>query len=241
MGSRRFSCRTAVALALALLPAAFAAAATPADIARDYVKANKQSLGLTGSDINEMSVDSVVPSAHNGVSHVYFTQSHRGIPVHAGVLNVNVAADGSVLSAGSRFVSNLSAAVAGQNAKKAAAEAAVAALKHVNLQAKSEVRATEHRGGPRETTILTNGGVSEQPIEASLLWLPTGGGKVRLAWGVEIEEISGNHSWLAFVDAETGESLGQEDRVVHDEARAIADAIAHATPAPSSLVPSFPP
>src|SRR5688500_9607597 len=232
MGSRRFSRRTAVALVLALLPASFAAAATPADIAREYVKANKQSLGLTGSDINEMSVDSVVPSDHNGVSHVYFTQRHRGIPVHAGVLNVNVAKDGSVLSAGSRFVANLSSAVAGQNPKKAAVDAARAALGHVNLKPTSEVRATDHRGGPRDTTILTDGGVARQPIEASLLWLAVGG-RVRLAWGVEIDEISGNHVWLAFVDAETGESLGQEDGVIHDEARAIADAIAHATPAPS--------
>ncbi len=235
MGSRRIS-SWAAALLLAASPSF--AASTPADVAREYVKANKQALGLTGSDINEMSVASEVPSAHNGVTHVYLQQSHRGIPVHAGILTVNVAADGTVISAGNRFVSGLAASAGGQNARKAAADAARAALGHVNLKPRSEVRAVEHRGGPRDTTILTAGGVAEQPIEASLLWLPVAG-KVRLAWGVEIEESSGNHSWLAFVDAETGESLGQEDRVIHDEARAIANAIAHATPASSSVVPSF--
>jgi extracellular elastinolytic metalloproteinase len=240
MGSRRFSIRAA-ALVVALAPAAAALAASPADVAREYVKTNKQSLGLTGSDINEMTLASQVPSAHNGVTHVYFQQAHRGIPVHTGVINVNVAANGSVISAGSRFVPNLAAAAAGQNPKKAAVEAAVAAVGHVNLKPTSPIRATEHRGGARDTTILTDGGIAAQPIEASLLWLPVTSGKARLAWGVEIEETSGDHSWLAFVDAETGESLGQEDRVVHDEARAIADAISHDTPAPAALVPSFAP
>ena len=99
MGSRRFFIRAAAALVLALAPVSVVLAASPADVARDYVKANKQSLGLTGSDVNEMSLASVVPSRHNGVTHVYFQQLHRGIPVHAGVLNVNVKADGTVLSA----------------------------------------------------------------------------------------------------------------------------------------------
>ena len=238
MGSRRYSSWVAAAV-LAVAPVTLALAA-PADVARDYVKAHKQSFGLTGNDVNEMIVSSEALNSQSGVTHVYLQQAHRGIPVHAGILTVNVGANGAVVSAGSRFVSGLASAVAGQNPRKAAADAAKAAVGHVKLKPTSDIRAIEQRGGPRETTILTDGGVARQPIEAALLWLPVAG-RVRLAWGVEIDENSGDHSWLAFVDAETGESLGQEDRVIHDDARAIADAIAHREAAPSNVVPSFAP
>lgn len=239
MAYRRCFSRAAAALALAFAPAFAVSASSPADVARDYVKANKQSFGLTGSDVNDMTVSSEVRSAHNGVTHVYLQQTHRGIPVHAAILTVNVAADGSVVSAGSRFVSGLAAAAAGQNPRKAAAEAATAALGHVKLRPTSEIRALDRRGGPRDITILTDGGVAVKPIEAALVWLPSAAG-VRLAWSVEIEETSGDHWWMAFVDAQSGESLGQEDLIVHDDARATADAIAHRVAAPLAA-PAFAP
>ena len=58
-------------------------------------------------------VSDTVVSTHNGVTHVYLQQQHKGIGVYNGLINVNVARDGSVISAGNRFVSNLAAATAG--------------------------------------------------------------------------------------------------------------------------------
>jgi hypothetical protein len=139
MRSHRLPAAAAV-LALALSPVALAAAPTPSDVARDYVRANRHLFGLTGSDVKDMTVSSEVRSDHNGVTHVYLQQTFREIPVHAGILNVNVAADGSVLGAESRFVANLASAVAGQNARKAAVEAAHAAASSVGLRPTSEIR-----------------------------------------------------------------------------------------------------
>ena len=113
--------------------AASGAAPSAADIALDHVKQNKQQLGLSGSDVNEIAISDTVPSAHYGVTHVYLQQQHRGIDVYNGLINVNVARDGSVLSAGNRFVANLAAAAAGQNAKKTALDAAEAAAGHLDL------------------------------------------------------------------------------------------------------------
>ena len=84
------------------------------DTARRYVERNKQALRLTGSDTNDMVVSSAVRDDHNGVTHVYFEQRYRGIPVYNGILNVSVLANGSVLTAGSRFVSNIASAAGGQ-------------------------------------------------------------------------------------------------------------------------------
>ena len=227
--------RTLAALLVAGLAASTgeAASRTATDVARDYVQRHQQDFGLIGSDVEEISVSSEVASAHNGITHVHLQQGYRGIEVYNGILTVNVRKDGSVLSAGSRFVANIASLAEGQSARKAAAEAAMAAARHLNLTPRSEIRALRDKGGPDEATTLSDGGIAARPIEARLVWLPVGGA-VRLAWCVEIEEMSGAHWWLAFVDAETGESLGQDDLVVHDDVAAIGAAIARPAGSPAA-------
>ena len=233
MVSRR-SCSAAVVLALVFLAGGPLHAGSRADAALDYVQSHKQELRLTGSDVKEISVSSEVASAHTGITHVYLQQEHRGIEVYNGILTLNVREDGSVLSAGSRFVSNLASLAGGQSARKAAAEAARAAVHHLGLKEAKEIRSVERKGGPDEATTLTDGGVAARPIEAKLVWLPLGDA-VRLAWAVEIDQTDGQHYWVAFVDAETGASLGIEDRVVHDDIGAIEAAVARPDRSASTL------
>ena len=182
--------------------------------ALDYVSDHRQELGLTGSDLKDVAVSDAVFSKHNGVTHVYLQQRHKGIDVYNGLINVNVARDGSVLSAGNRFVSNLAAAAAGQSAKKAAREAVDAAAGHLGLKASKKL----------------------DVVGTELVWLPTDGA-VRLAWSVRLDEA--DHWWNAFVDAETGASLGQNDLIVHEDATAIAAAVAPSSATASDL-PTFP-
>src|SRR5690606_12651323 len=65
-------------------------------------------------------------------------------------------------------------------------------------------------------------------------------GDVRLAWVLEIEPSDGAHWWYAFVDAQTGESLGQVDLVINDSITAIGSAIARPEGSPAALL-SFAP
>jgi len=208
------------------------------DAALRYLQQNKQELGLAGSDIADVVVSSTVLSSHTGVTHVYLQQRYRGIEVWNGILTVNVAADGRVISGGSRFFSNIAPAAGGQSAKKAALDAVNAAAGHVNLRPARPFEVLARRGGPAAATTLSDGGIAAKPIEAKLVWVPVDRA-VRLAWLLEIEETGGDHWWQALVDAETGASLGQYDLVVHDSAQAIAAAVAHPAGAPATL-PSFP-
>lgn len=218
------------------LPAA--AAPTAVDVARDYVQKNFKALGLTGSDVNDIAVSSSVLSRHTGVTHVYFQQRHRGIGVYNGILAVHVTADGKVLGAANRFVANLSSAAGGQNPKKTAIDAAGAASGHVGLLPTRPFTVLSRRPTADDATTLSDGGIAARPIDAKLVWAPVGTG-VRLAWSVEIEEIDGQHWWVALVDAQTGASLGQDDLVVTDSAQATAEALAGPEHF-ESFVPSFP-
>ena len=89
-------------------------------------------------------------------------------------------------------------------------------------------------GGADEETTVSDGGVSSKPIDAKLVWTPTGSG-VRLAWQVEIDETSGQHSWNALVDADSGVLLAKHDMVVHDDAAASASALSTASGTASQL------
>ena len=235
-------------LALSWLGVAVGAppAADATDAALSYVQKHKKELGVAGSDLAEIAVSDTVVSRHTGVTHVYLQQRHRGIEVWNAIINVNVAANGSVLSAGGEFVENMASAAAGQSARKSGVEAAEAVAsrmklkRDLKLQARKPFDVLERRGGPSEQLTLSDGGIAAKPIDAKLIWLPQGDGRVRLAWRLEIDQDDGEHWGYTFVDATTGESLGEHSLIVHDSASSIADAIAR--PAGTmSLVANFAP
>ena len=51
---------------LAVAPGANAAPGDPAEAARSYLQQRKQELGLTGSDINDIVISSIVPARKAG-------------------------------------------------------------------------------------------------------------------------------------------------------------------------------
>ena len=242
MPFRRVFTRAVVfAAVMGLVVASGAASGSAADaktVALDYIKAQKQTLGLTGSDVNDAVVTDTVVSKHNGVTHVYLQQQHKGIGVYNGLINVNVARDGSVISAGNRFVSNLAGEAAGQSAKKAAVDAVDSAAEHLNLKPKQAFKVLNRKGGPAEAATVSTGGIAEKPIDAKLVWMPTDNA-VRLAWSIRLDEVGGDHWWNALVDAETGASLGTFDLIIHEDARATGEALARPS-TPATALPSFP-
>ncbi len=170
--------------------------------ALDYIKDRKQELGLTGSDVKDVVVTDVVASKHNGVTHVYLQQQHKGIGVYNGIINVNVARDGGVLSAGNRFVPNLAAAAGGQSAKKAAVDAASAAADQLGSEAEQGAEGAEQEGRRRRRDhhLRRRRRAKARSRRSSSGTRPTA--RVRLAWSVRLDEA--DHWWNAFVDAETG-------------------------------------
>jgi hypothetical protein len=104
----------ALSCCCALAGAGVGAQGGAADAALSYVAKNHRQLGLTGADVRDLAVSSVVPSRHNGVTHVYLQQRHRGIDVYHGILSVSVGRGGSVIAVGNRAVANIAAAASGE-------------------------------------------------------------------------------------------------------------------------------
>jgi hypothetical protein len=237
----------AIATALGLSSPQIWALDDPASQALTYIEKNKQKFSLSGSDVNELEVLSVIPAGDNGISHVYLQQKYRGIDVAYGIFTVNLTSDGNVLNPAHRFIPQIAAAAGNQNAKKTAVSAANAAAQHVGLNAKQPFTVTRSLGGASQRVTLSSGGVAAGPVEARLAWYPTAKGSVRLSWMIDIEAADGQDHWQVYVDAETGAALGQDNLVVHDSIEATGAAIAR--PANSGLssissvapLPEFPP
>ena len=191
-------------------------AGEPLAIALDYVYGHLNELGLTSPDVAEMVVEDHYRSSHNGVTHIFLAQRMKGIPVHNGILAVNVAADGSIINLHNGFASRL---LTGANAflpDITPLQAVAAAARHLDLEPASSPRVLELRGGATEEVLVSASGVSLAPIPVSLVYQANPEGAT-LAWSVEIQTTDTLHWWLVRVDATTGEVLDKNDWIVHDD------------------------
>ena len=79
-----------------------------------------------------------------------------------------------------------------------------------------QLQALETQSGPQRETTFSKGGVSLEPIRVKLVYQPVAANQVRLAWSVEVSEVSGQHWWNISVDAETAEILAGHDYIDQD-------------------------
>jgi extracellular elastinolytic metalloproteinase len=225
--SRRLRAAASVTAAAALLtlaaPAAHGAlagpaAGDPADIARAYVEAHRADLGLTAQDLAEWTLADRYADDHNGVTHLYFVQRLDGIAVIEGVLNVAVAADGSVLHLGNRFHGDLAGSVPHRQPSITAAQAVEAAAAHLGLAAPAALTVVAEPGGAAQEVVFAGDGLSRRDVSARLAWLSIGPQRARLVWQVAIEPDE-NHYWELSVDARAATVLEAENRVLADSYR----------------------
>jgi len=203
-------------------------------IAIDYVRAHAADYGLDADDVAEIRVSARYTSQHNRVTHVYLRQQRGGIDVQDANATVNIDRHGEVLFVGMRFVPLPPPT---GTATLTAVEAAEAAAAELGIKADANVRVLESSNGVARASELSRGGISASKIPAKLVYEVVGG-KLVLAWNVEIEEISFDHWWSANVNAETGELLSKVDYIDHDTANKVALSLATSAGISSSAVAS---
>lgn len=185
-------------------------------LARAWVEANQESLGLVEGDLADFVVSAESRSAASGVAHVYFQQRHQGIEVDAAILGVHLDGDGRVVHHTSRFVAGLTGRIDTTVPVLTAIAAAESAAGHLGLALAEALAVVEEIGGPARKVLLSSGGISQRPIAVHLVFSPVESGAVPLAWQVEIETLDSRHYWVVQVDVRSGAILAVADRVVHD-------------------------
>ncbi len=181
------------------------------DIAMAYLTAHRGELGLTAADLDDMVVSDKYVSRHNGTTHLYLKQRFEGIEVFNGLININVARDGSIINLGNLFVANLADKVNTRSAIVSDTEAIQQAAQHYGLTATSELSLVEFKGGANLAATYSSAGLSRDEIPAKLVYMPLADGTVRLAWETTLQLVKGTDWWNVRIDAVTGEMLSEHN------------------------------
>lgn len=178
-----------------------------------YIQDHKTDWQLTDADVKNPLLTSQHTSKHNGVTHLYFRQTHEGISVHNAVMNANVAADGNVLSMGNRFVSDLAAKINASEPNISPIDAVNAASRELNLSPENNFLIQKNIN--TNEYEISDGGIASEPIQVRLMYLPVEGQGVRLIWQCGIYTSDRQHYWQLSIDATNGKVLDQRDKVIH--------------------------
>ncbi|MEM7115251.1 MAG: M36 family metallopeptidase [Chloroflexota bacterium] len=189
---------------------------SPLTIAKNYLNQNYASFGLTRQDLAEMAITDQYTTKHNGTTHIYFQQQFNGIRVYNGFININIAANGSVINAGSQFVGNLADSI-NRQAPLLSPEIALREAAHaLDLTITKPIQRLRTLDQAANTIVLADAGIAERPILAQLVYQPLED-EVRLAWELEISETDTENWWLIRMDAATGKELDRFNYVIHED------------------------
>ena len=165
-----------------------------------FVEANRDLLGLTASDLAGYEVTDDRFSRPTGATHLYLRQTWAGLPVYNGQLHINVNRDGRVISVNNAFLPNLAGAVNTGAPAIDAAAAVAAAARSIGID-RVPAALAEPSDAISQLTRVAHAGISRNPIEARLMWLPIRGGEARMVWNFQVETLDGEHWYDFTVDA----------------------------------------
>jgi extracellular elastinolytic metalloproteinase len=154
------------------------------------------------------------------------------------LLQVNVNREGWIMSVNNAWVRGL-AAVANAAAPGVSAGNAVAnAAAYLELETRIPPVSLGPPDGEQQVTRLDPAGISAEPLEAELMWLPVAGGEVRLVWNFQIHTADRAHVYDLTVDASSGAIWTQADWVKADSHTVYpgpAESLIHVSPVPPAV------
>ncbi len=181
----------------------------------NHIELAKSNFHLTDNDLTGMLLTHSHTSKKSGITHYYYQQTFNDIAIRGANMDIHTK-ENKVLKISSLFIKNIEEKVEGKpdiDARQALTNAAL----HTAFPLPDFPKIHQKKQANNRKTIFDHTGIALEPIEAELVYILNKRKKLRLAWELSLYELSGHHWWLVTVDAETGEVITQEDRVLHCE------------------------
>ncbi len=196
-------------------PLAFAQSAALSTVL-EHLNTERATLGLSEADLAEVAVTDEYTSRKSGTTHVYLRQTVNGIEVYNARTSAHVTRIGEVRAVHSTFVPSAARAASAATPSLTPEAAVEAAAQHLDLTLGAAPSVVEPMD-ERNRLLLSDAGVSLEPIPVQLVYFVTEEGALQLAWDLSIYQLDARHWWSLRIDAESGAVLDQLDWVVHDE------------------------
>lgn len=178
---------------------------TPLDLALRTLESQSPSLGLTSQDIADLAVSDLYRSEHNGITHIYFNQRYKGIPIHNAITSYHVDLKGKVYDSPSRFYGNLEQRINTKKPRISESEALVSLVKYLKIPNALVPKNITRGDEGRAEFIKTNFTHSNIPVK--LVFMPLENGQIRLAWDMNLDMSTSDDYWSVRIDALNGDVL----------------------------------
>ena len=172
-----------------LVNMAFAQIQTPLDIGLRHIEDKYETWGLDRQDIEDLAVQNMYTSDHNGVTHIYLMQRHQGIEVYNAITSVHVSPTGRTYNVGQRFIPNIASKINTTTPNIDAAQALRAALQYLDLTTANAPRMIERVSS--HEIVFDKSDFAHTDINVKLRYQPLTDGTVRLAWDLAIDQVDG--------------------------------------------------
>lgn len=182
-------------------------------MAKAYLQENAQKWKLSPEDLKGFKVSHTYQSEYNGVTHVYFVQSHEGVEIYNVISGLHFK-DGKVVFVADRFMSDVASRV---NAIKPGVNpetALIRAAEDLGLPEKKRKDIQVLKAEKNRSAEFAGGNISRSNIPSRLMYYPTAGGQLRLSWVMEIQDPRSSDHWMTFVDAQTGAVLEKVNHTI---------------------------
>lgn len=183
--------------------------------AQNFLKENLPELELTLDDVSNLKVSDQYTSSTSDITNIYFQQSHEGIGLYNGILNIHLNSSGKVITYGNRFVPNLKDKTNSATPTLTAQKAIESAANQLGYRFKKVLEVLEFPTGTEQRMLFDKSDLSQENIPVKLVWQLMPDKKVYLAWDMSILALDGQDWWSVRIDARTGELLDKTNWMLH--------------------------
>lgn len=221
MARNRLSVVLATLVAAAAPLAAGAASVSEArEIALQHLRSTVAEHGLAAGDIAGVAVTDVVPTRHNGVTHVYLRQTVNDLEIDGTEVGLHVDRNGRVFHRTGTFVPGVSGrAAAAPTFPAISQEAAIrSAARQLGVRrVDADLALEESSLGADRRQVYSSSELSEDPIPVRLRYLRApDSDRLTLVWNLVLKMTGGDPSWWdVWVDAATGEIVRRVNWTSH--------------------------
>ncbi|WP_127846728.1 T9SS-dependent M36 family metallopeptidase [Psychroflexus aestuariivivens] len=192
----------------------FVNAQNQSQIVNDYLENNIRTYNLSLEDVSDLQIDSQHFSESTNVEHVYMQQRFEGKAIYNAISSFALK-DAEVVYASLNFENDLENRIQTKNYSISAIEALQNLTSELNLIDLQQPNILEEINS--NEFLISESNIASEPIKAELVFQQTENDQLRLAWDMSIRLKDGSHWWSVRVDANNGEILDRNDRVVSCE------------------------
>ena len=195
-------------LFLSFISSVFVFSQSPNERIQNYIDENQQKFNLKNTELNQWKIESETTVESAGITNYLVLQTFNGVKVDNSFIYFWIK-NNAVINTPEGFITDLSSKVNTANPRLNVVQGFSEALSKLNESAFS----TTIISTDKNKFKLSNGILTEDPVNAELVYFPNAEGNLILSWSYEFYSQDAKHLWKVKIDATTGNLLEKYDLV----------------------------